>query len=440
MSDLLIEHDGTPLSGKIHLDGAKHAFAHSLACAALSDQGVLTSVPDHIDARALRTALSLVFARVTYDTGTRRLSFGEPLQPPQVTVPSELAGRSRSLFCLLPALLARAGEVVMESAPQGCRIGQRPIDWYTRILAQFGVESRADGTATVYTWRRRHAAQVNFEYPTMTGTVIALAAAAVSPGVTTIGNASVEPSCAEQLACLREMGGKVSGGLPDVRIEGRDGYSGTQWAVGPDRIHAVTYLTAGLLTRGKVTVTGARPLDIPRYVEFLDRVDACGDITADSITAGFPDSGFLRPVQIAAGSEPLFSSDWVAFTSLLLAMRGQGPSTLSDDVFLQRFQYVDNLVPHGLDGISLRHAPRGGRSAVHADIRPNSRDTLRAGDFGTCADIRGSATLVLAALAADGPCKVRDDFHIRRGYTDLAGDLATLGVTTVGTIREETAR
>ncbi|MFF7725838.1 hypothetical protein [Streptomyces sp. NPDC008001] len=437
MSDLLIQHDGTPLSGKIRLDGAKHAFAHALACAALADEGVLDDVPDHVDARALRSALSLVFGRVDYETAARRLSFGEPLHPPRVTISGELAGRSRSLFCLLPALLARAGEVVVEAAPQGCRIGQRPTEWYTQILSQFGVESRAEGTAIVHTWRRRHAARIAFDYPSMTGTVIALAAAAVSPGATSVTNASVEPSCAEQLSCLRAMGGRATGTLPDVRIEGAGTYSRVQWAVGPDRIHAVTYLTAGLLTRGEVTVSGAGPLDIPRYVEFLDRTGALGEVTADSVTAAFPGSGSLRPVDLAAGSEPLFSSDWVAFTSLLLAMRGQGRSTLSDDVFPGRFQYTENLTAHGLDGISLRHAPRGGRSAVHADIRANGRDRLRGGDLGSCADIRGSVSLVLAALVADGPCVVRDDFHIRRGYTDLPGDLSALGVHDITTLEEQ---
>lgn len=437
MAKIRIEHDGTPLNGTVRLDGGKHAFAHSLACAALCDQGRLTNVPDHMDARALRTALALVFEQVRYDRRARALSFATPVHRPRVTISSELTGQSRNLFCLLPALLSRAGEVTVEAVPQGCQIGHRPTEWYLKVLSQFGVRARAADTATVLSWPRRQAAQVAFIYPTMTGTVIAVAAAAVSPGRSSIRNASVEPSCAEQLSCLRAMEGRVSGELPAVEVDGASGYAEANWAIAPDRIHAVTYLTAGLLTRGEVTVTGSGPLRIPRFVDFLQRMGVRVTDRSHALTAGFPAEGVLRPVVVDAGSEPLFSSDWVTFAALLLATRSSGRSVISDDVFLQRFKYIDNLTAHGLDGVRLRVGERRNRAAVYADIRANSQDRLRGGDFGTCADIRGSAALLVAGLAADGPCTLQDDFHLRRGYGDLPGDLSALGVQRVGEAREE---
>ena len=424
MAQIHIEHDGEPISGEIRVDGGKHAFAHSLACAALADRGRLTEVPDHVDARALREALTLVFDEVYYDAPTRVLTFARPMHRTVIRIGSELAGRSRNLFCLLPALLLRADEVAVEAAPQGCRIGTRPTDWYHAVLGRFGVRSRVAADATVLSWPRRHAADVRFEYPSMTGTVIAVAAAAAAPGHSTIVNASVEPSCAEQLGCLRAMGGRVDGGLPAVAIDGGT-YDSVEWLIAPDRIHAVTYLTAALLTRGRARVTASGPLRIPRFVEFLGEAGVRVTEDEHSITAEFPATGNLRPVSLDAGSEPLFSSDWVTCASLLLAVRGSGPSRISDDVFLGRFQYVENLVPFGLSGIGLERSTLRGREAVIARIDPVS-PVLSAGVFGSCADIRGTATLVLAGLVADGPCIVSDDFHLRRGYTDLPGDLNAL--------------
>lgn len=425
MARILIEHDGQPLTGAVHVDGGKHAFAHSLACAALADCGRLTGVPDHVDARALRAALALGFNRVEYAGERRVLTFAEPVRVPRITLTSALASRSRSLYCLLPALLLRADEVVIEAAPSGCQIGDRPTDWYLKALAAFGVRARGDGRTSVLSWPVRRAAEVTFGYPTMTGTAIALAAAAVAPGRSAVWNASVEPSIAEQLACLRSMGGRVDGDLPAVRVAGGR-YPAVDWAVAPDRIHAVTYLTAGLLTRGTVTVTGSAPLRIPRFVEFLRQAGVRVDDSGAAVTAGFPAAGALRPVSVESGSEPLFSSDWVTFAALLLATRGGGRSTISDDVFPGRFQYVDNLKPHGLTGVLPHPVKRRGRAAVYVEIKP-SPAPLRSGDFGRCADIRGSAALVLAGLVADGPCTVADDFHLRRGYTDLPGDLTALG-------------
>jgi UDP-N-acetylglucosamine 1-carboxyvinyltransferase len=425
MAQIVIEHDGQPLSGTIHVDGGKHAFAHSLACAALGECGRMTAVPDHVDARTLREALALVFSRVEYDRASRVLTFGQPTSSSRVTLNAELASRSRSLFCLLPALLLRAEEVVVEAAPQGCRIGERPTGWYLQVLSQFGVRSRVEEGSTFLSWPTRHAAELAFAYPTMTGTVIALASAAVSPGRSIVRHASVEPSCTEQLACLRAMGAVVVGELPEVTIEGR-AYGRVDWAVAPDRIHAVTYLTAGLLTRGDVTVTGTAPLRIPRFVEFLRSSGVTVDDASERITASFPGDKPLRAVCVEAGSEPLFSSDWVTFASLLLACRSRGRSVISDDVFMGRFQYIENLRPKGITGVRLSRTTRGDREAIAAVIDPNAGQ-LRSGNLGACADIRGSAALVLASLTADGPCTVGDDFHIRRGYTDLPGDLVALG-------------
>ena len=423
-----------PVDGGIRLDGGKHAFAHALACAALADEGTLYHAPDHIDARALRAGLGLVFARVEYDPVHRTLSFGEPRDTRVVRIHAELAARSRSLLCLYPALLARARELQVEAAPQGCEIGPRPTGWYIRTLQKFGVVAEETAGELRLSWSQRRPAEIRFDYPTMTGTVIALAAAAAAPGTSTIANGSAEPSCADELDCLATMGARVEMSPHLMTVESPGRFASVRWSVPHDRIHAVTYLTAGLLVGGRVTVTGTGPLRIPRFIEFL-QATGCRVIESESsLTAQPPETGPLQPVRLEVGSEPLFSSDWAPMAALLLSLRTAGRSELVDDVFPERFQYLDvlrtrGMAPFRLDGI----VTETGRRAVRARIDGRPGSSLRAGALPTVPDIRGSAAIALAALAADGPSRVVDDFHIRRGYTDFAGDLRSLGLAVTRT-------
>lgn len=438
MSAIRIHHDGSPLHAAIRLDGGKHAFAHSLACAALAERGTLADVPDHIDARALREGLGLVFESVRYDAARRTLAFAGPRPPGGVRIGAPLAARSRSLFCLLPALLHHAGELLLEGTPTGCDIGERPNAWYFDVLARFGVQTTETDEGLLLRWPERRAAEVDFAYPTMTGTVIAVAAAAAVPGRSVIGNVSAEPSCREQLGCLEAMGGRVRADGDRIVVDGLARHGSVDWLIACDRIHAVTYLTAGLLTRGEVTVTASTPLRIPRFVEFLHAAGARVAEAPGTLTAGFPDArGYLDAVDLRAGSEPRFSSDWVAFAALLLAARSRGTSTITDDVFPRRFQYLDSLRARGLPPVGVETVELAGRTAVSARVTGDPALVLRGGDIEACNDIRGSAALLLAGLAADGACRLDDDFQVRRGYTDLPGDLMRLGVREAAAEREE---
>jgi UDP-N-acetylglucosamine 1-carboxyvinyltransferase len=418
--------------GSIRLDGGKHSFAHALACAALADEGVLHNVPDHLDARALRAGLALIFKVVQYDPVTRRMAYGSPRVEPLVVIRPELAAMSRSLFCLYPALLCRADEVRVLAPPVGCAIGARPSTWYIDTLRAFGVTAEDVDGALTLRWRVRRSADIEFAYPTMTGTVLAIAAAAAVAGRSTIANRSVEPSCDDQIDCLGHMGARVDSDSVRVTIESPGAFGSAAWVVPHDRIHAVTYLTAGLIARGAVTVVGSGPMRIPRFLDFLRAAGCRVDEAADRITARLPAEGALRPVALATGSEPRFSSDWVPMAALLLSLRASSVSEIVDDVFPDRLQFFDNLRSRRLAPVDIeRIVTPAGRPAVRARIQGRPETVLRAGTYPTVPDIRGSAAIVLAALAADDATRVIDDFHIRRGYTDLAGDLRRLGMTVV---------
>lgn len=419
----------SPVHGTVRLDGGKHAFAHALACAALADEGVLLNSPDTIDAQALRAGLALVFEQVEYAKETATLRWSRPRACPVVEVPPELAARSRSLFCLYPAFLARAREVRVAEPPKGCAIGARPTDWYIDILRSFGVEADESGHRLRMRWPKRRPADLVLGYPTMTGTVLAIAAAAACEGTSTITGPSVEPSCDDELDCLRAMGVRARREAGRIVVEGSARSGSVRWPVPHDRIHAVTYLTAGLITGGEVTVVGTGAMRIPRFVDFL-RATGCSVLEGDDrLTAAPPAGGALRPVNLRTGSEPHFSSDWAPMAALLLALRSDGVSELVDDVFPDRLQFFDVLPPLGAAPVRQEKTlSAAGRPSVRAVVHGRAGSRLRAGTYPTLPDIRGSAAIALAALAADGTTHIVDDFPIRRGYADFAGDLRQLGL------------
>ena len=430
MPRLTIARTGNAANASHRLTGGKHSFAHALAVAALADSGQLRGAQRTVDTEALLAALALVFEHVSLDS-QGHVTFGGPRRPKVVVLPRELLARSRNLFCVLPALLQRAEHVVLEGDPTGCLIGDRPSDWYIDTLTQFGVEVQSSPNGIVLAWPARRPATIKFDYPTMTGTVVAVAAAALAPGKSRIRGASLEPSCDDQLDCLRSMSGWLSGVLPDIEIDGRAELAACDFDVRPDRVHAVTILTAALLTRGQVTVKAASPIRVPRFVDFLESAGVVVHDNGSEITAKFPtgQSG-LKPVDIEAGSEPNFSSDWAPFAALLLATRALGRSTISDDVFLQRFQFIECFSDGGLDNVSISPTVRRRRRSITARINGTPNLTLPGGRVRDCADIRGSAALALSALVSHNAVVLADDFQLRRGYEDLGSDLQNLGIAT----------
>lgn len=423
---LTLSHDGQSIEGVVKLSGGKHGFSHDIPVAALANKGVLYNVPNIIDATTLIEALRFIFEQVNYDAQTYTLEFSSPLSPRRIELSSELLSKSRSLFGFMPAILSHGHTLVMEGLPAGCDMGDRPNAWYFETLEKFGVEIDASPEEMLLTWKNRRPADIKFEYPTMTGTVIAIAAASAVNGVSTLSNASIEPSCIEELDCARSMGVEIEGFLPEIKISGKETLPSVEWHVLHDRVHACTYITAALMTRGKITVTADKNINVPRFVEFLRDAGVEVTDTGTGITAEFPKRGYLNPVRVDTGSEPLFSSDWMAPVVLLLATRSKGKSIVTDNVFPDRLQCLENLKKLGLNNVKLTHTTIAGRRALHAEIDGRPDIILRGGNVGECPDLRGSTALALAALVAEGSVTMDNDFHLRRGYEDLSATLSEL--------------
>ncbi|WP_426624819.1 hypothetical protein ACPPVW_01640 [Leifsonia sp. McL0607] len=439
-SRITIEHDGSPLVGSLELDGAKHSFAHVLASAALHDEGLLSNVPNNVDSQSLMVGLRAIFENVAFDEANATVAFSSPIDG-AVEFSGQLVARSRSLFVLLPAALHHASEVTLEGLPTGCDIGQRPYQWYFDILETFGVAISDSGSgAVVMSWVCRVPARIDFTYPTMTGSVIAIAAAQVAGGVSHLRGCTVEPSCEEQVDAARANGAVVRGSLPSLTIDAGSHNQPFEWLVGADRVHAVTLLTAGLLTRGEVTVKHPRSLRIPKFIDFCGHLGAEVDSTDTSTTVRHPLVRELRACDLRTGCEPLFSTDWLPFAALLIATRTEGTAELTDDVFPERLQFFHQLYEMGLGSARIGKVDLGGRSAVRAIITGDPETVLRHRVFDRCPDIRGTSALVLSALISDGPCTLENDFQLRRGYASLPSQLRELGLHNVQSTESRTAQ
>lgn len=434
MAAFTISATGKSASGIHCLAGGKHSFAHSLACAALADSGIVHDVPNITDSETLIEALRFIFNDVIHNHIERTLQFSNPKRENNIILSKEFLGKSRNLFCLLPALLLRSTYVTFVGDPQGCSIGIRPTDWYVSVLEKFGVivKEEPDNSKLILSWPEKKSASIDFAYPTMTGTVIAIAAAAVTPGISIISGPSVEPSCDDQMECCRSMGVSVKKEAEKLVINGKKSISPANYHLTADRVHAVTIITAALLTRGSVTLKSNSPIRIPEFIKFLQEIGVQVSDEQSSITAQFPaENNFLRPINLVGGSEPLFSSDWVSFAALLMATRSIGISTISDNVFLKRFQFSQYLGHNGLENLTTKITNQHGRETVVAEIDGHPNMILPGGKPALCPDIRGSAAIMLSALTSSNPVVIEDDFQLRRGYEDLGNDLMNLGIAQI---------
>ena len=416
-----------PLYGNLKLDGGKHGFSHDAPIAALADAGRLTNVPNIIDSITLMDIFRLLFEKVDFDAARHEFNFSIPFAPKQIHLDDKTLSRSRSIFGMLPAILHRGHTLSLDGLPEGCSMGDRPTDWYFDVLMQFGVKIEHTETRMVLSWPNRIAPTIKFDYPTMTGTVIAIAAASVVEGKTLIQNGSVEPSCLEEIDCASSMGVKFEGELPELKIIGTSHYSEVNWQVLHDRVHAATFLTAGLLSGGNVSVSADKNLGIPEFVNFLKQAGVRYVDEGNRIEVWFPtEKGYLEPVRVDTGSEPLFSSDWMAPLVLLLATRSKGRSTVTDNVFPDRLQCLDNLNKIGLNNVTVEKTIIDGRKALLAMIDGNPSLRLTGGEVGTCTDLRGSTALALSALVSDKDIIIDDEFHLQRAYENYENNIAIL--------------
>ena len=405
---------GTPLHGTVAAGGSKNATLPMMAAAILADGPVrLQCVPRLADVDTLAMVLQrLGVQTVRQPDGDLLL---ETVDPTPVRAGYGLVRRMRASFCVLGPLLARRGKAIV-SLPGGCNIGHRPVDLHLKGLAALGADLQLRRGYVIARANRLRGAAIDLtgpRGPTVTGTANVLSAAVLAEGITTITGTAKEPEIVDLGRFLESMGARIDGlGTSTLRIEGVERLEGTCYRVIPDRIEAATLLLAAAITGGSATVTGVVPGHLRAVLDGLRaaRFDvAVGDDRVTIAADGPP-----RAVDMTAEPYPGMPTDVQAQWAALLSL-ADGRSTIRDRVFPDRFMHVAEL---GRLGAKILRADS---TATIAGVGRLTGATV------TAADLRASAALVLAGLAAEGETIVRRVDHLDRGYEQLDEKLARLG-------------
>lgn len=405
---------GRRLSGTIAAGGSKNAALPMMAASILAGEPVvLRGVPHLDDVDTLGRLLGDLGleAQRTSDDGLRL----ETVDKTRTRAGYRLVRRMRASFCVLGPLLARRGKA-MVALPGGCNIGPRPVDLHLKGLAALGAELRLEHGYVVAQARRLVGATVclaGARGPTVTGTANVLCAAVLAQGITTITGAAAEPEIVDLGNLLNRMGARITGlGTSTIRVVGVKELGGAEHRIIPDRIEAATLLLAAAITRGSATVTGVLP---EQRAEVLARFEAAGsrvEAGPDWVRVAAPDRP--RPMEVVARPYPGVPTDLQAQFMAWLAL-APGRSLVRDEVFPARFMHVAEL-----NRLGARIEARDGTATVDGVER------LTGAAVRAC-DLRASAALVLAGLAAEGETLVHRAEHLDRGYERLDQKLALLG-------------
>jgi UDP-N-acetylglucosamine 1-carboxyvinyltransferase len=413
--DKIVVEGGVPLRGTVDVSGAKNAALPVVAAALLADgDHVVRNVPDLADVRTLGKLLAHMGCAVERNAGERG-ALGIRV-PPAVSpeAPYELVKTMRASVVVLGPLVARWGKARV-SLPGGCAIGARPIDQHLKGLSALGAEIRLEhGYVEAFAPRGRlRGAIFTFDGQTVTGTENVMMAAALAEGRTVLRNCAREPEVTDLASALVRMGARIEGaGSDEIRIDGVDALRPLDHAVIPDRIEAGTFLVAGALPGGDVVVRGCVPEHLEALVEKLRAIGA--EITAVPNGVRVVGDGRPRSVDVRTAPHPGFPTDMQAQLMVLLCL-ADGSATVTETVFENRFMHVLELQRLGAD-IAV-----DGKTAVVKGMPALSGAPVMA------SDLRASAALILAGLAAQGTTEVQRVYHLDRGYERIEEKLAPLG-------------
>jgi len=394
----------------VRISGAKNAALPAFAAALLTADPVrLTNVPKVADLRTMAKLLGRIGARVEFEDGNAVIQ-AATIENPEA--PYDLVKTMRASVLVLGPLLARAGHA-KASLPGGCAIGVRPINLHISAFEKLGAEvSLEHGDVEARAGRLRGAA-LAFDPVSVTGTENAMLAAVLADGTTTLENAAREPEVLDLAALLNKMGARIHGaGGPVMTIEGVERLHGAEHAIVADRIEAGTYAVAAAATHGDVRLVGADAATLAAPLALLRKMGvAVAEGPGELRVTG---NGLLSACEISTAPYPGFPTDLQA-QFLALSTQASGTSSVTENIFENRFQHVPELARMG-----ARISVEGRHSRVEGPSR-----LLGAAVMAT--DLRASASLVIAGLAAEGTTVVDRIYHLDRGYDRMEEKLNALG-------------
>jgi UDP-N-acetylglucosamine 1-carboxyvinyltransferase len=408
--DKFIVDGGTRLEGHITVSGAKNAsLALMPTCLLAPDTFRLLNTPDNRDV--------LTFRRLLESMGITSAMHGHELTLDSSainshTAPYEHVKKMRASIYVLGPLVARYGKAHV-SLPGGCNFGPRPVDLHLKGLERLGAVITIEGGYINATAERLHGAHFHFDVSSVGATVNIMMAATLAKGETLLTNAATEPEVASLASMLVDMGAIIDGiGTTTLRIQGVDALHGVTTATIPDRIEAGTFLIAGAMTKGDLTLENVEPLHLSAELQALQDAGCTIDTTANSIRVRMDANP--EPVDITTTPYPGFPTDtqaqWAAFM-----LQAKGAARVRDTIYPTRFGYVPELQRLGAD-IETGE----GYCVVKGGARLTGATVMSS-------DLRASASLVMAGMVADGQTEVLRVYHIDRGYESIEHKLNAVG-------------
>ncbi|MEZ5423568.1 MAG: UDP-N-acetylglucosamine 1-carboxyvinyltransferase [Pyrinomonadaceae bacterium] len=413
--DKFLIRGGIPLRGKVEISGAKNSALPCLAAALLTaDTVTLHNVPYVKDLITQRRLLEDLGATVlTPELRTHKVNAANV---DIFEAPYELVKTMRASVLALGPLLARFGRAKV-SLPGGCAIGTRPIDLHLKAFEQLGADVSLESGDVVATapQGRLKGAVIDFEKVTVTGTENVMMAASLAEGRTIIKNAAREPEIDDLADLLNKMGARIRGaGTSELEIDGVETLNGAEHTIIADRIETGTFIVAAAITNGELEIRGCRPDHLVAVIEKLREAGVeIEEINPTTLRVRRSGTG-LRAVNVTTEPHPNFPTDMQAQVMALMT-QATGESEIVETIFENRFMHASELIRMGADITISGHTAivKGPTKLMGAKI--------------LASDLRASASLVLAALCAEGETLIDRVYHIDRGYETIVRKLSSLG-------------
>ena len=421
--DKFVVRGGNPLLGTIKISGAKNSALPCMAAAILTeDEVILENIPQVRDIETERRLLAAMGAEV--DLGYGRAQHRTSIRCAILSDPVakyEIVKTMRASSLVLGPLIARTG-IARVAMPGGCAIGGRPIDLHIKGLEAMGatisqdhgyLEARSPNNGS----SRLRGAHIVFDKITVTGTEDLLMAAALADGETVFENCAREPEVSDLAALLNAMGAKINGaGTSTIQVHGVAKLHGARHRINPDRIEAGTFLIAAAITGGDLNVDGCNPAHLGALITKLEDCGVRIEVGTDHIRVRSGGSGgnALKATSISTEEYPGFPTDMQA-QFMALATQADGATTVTENIFENRFMHVQELNRMGAN-ITVQ----GRTATVRGPSKLESAAVM-------CSDLRASASLVLAALVADGETILDRVYHLDRGYEHFEEKLRNVG-------------
>ncbi len=412
--DKFVVRGGNPLLGTIRISGAKNSALPCMAAAILTeDEIILENIPQVRDIETERKLLVSMGAEVELGYGRAqhrtRIKCGILSDP---VAKYEIVKTMRASSLVLGPLIARTG-IARVAMPGGCAIGGRPIDLHIKGLEAMGATITQDHGYLEARTDRLKGAHIVFDKITVTGTEDLLMAAVLADGETIFENCAREPEVTDLAALLSAMGARIEGaGSGTIRVHGVAKLHGARHKINPDRIEAGTFLIAGAITGGDLNVDCCEPKHLGALISKLEQCGVKFDVGTDHIRVR--SGGDLKASDMTTEEYPGFPTDMQA-QFMALATQAEGTSTITENIFENRFMHVQELIRMGAN-ITI-----SGRTATVRGKTPLQSAAVM------CSDLRASASLVLAALVADGETILDRVYHLDRGYERFEEKLRGVG-------------